>query len=659
MAPILFLLFCLAIQAPFFFSQGFYWDDWSQLFLRVKFGDSFSWAYFAADRPTSAWVNIMFYWMMDDNPFFWHLFITLLKWFASVLLYELLRKIQKTDRNANLMIVLFFIACPLFSQLHISVAYSQHFINSILFLISLLLTIQAIKSTSRQSKWLLGGFSIVFMVLQLSITEYFSLLELFRFPLIIIALNENEEKQNKNIKKALNVFLPYFLIFISYVIFRLNYSIIFPMQEADRPLLLTKFTQSPLIGIRDLIRHVVTDFVYIFLNFPGKLLSVDLERLFTPFRMLSFVLSAILSSIFYIAQTRFKRTQLSQQPVFRKNAVILSIIWILLAILPFWIIDNDILRNTDPPHADRAFLAALPGVCVLFYHLFLLFLTDLKRRAVVLSLVLFFFINQQFTNNNEARWQTVQQNKFYWQLITRIPAIESSTAFSDSKVVFPSQGNFATASALNLLYPNPITPNGEVPIWLFNIANIPYEAHSGYNTVKRIYKFTAPKDHTIFFDSENSFANCLWVLSPEDTAHPHLTDLQKTWASHSNLSRILIDEPFIEPDANFFGKQSDNWCMNYQRAALLRQFGRWDDLETLTDTVLLKYNPSDSQSNSPFEWWPFIESLFRSGKETEAANLFAAALAADPAYQKFLCDRLVRLLLEINSDFPFQPICQN
>ena len=258
-----------------------------------------------------------------------------------------------------------------------------------------------------------------------------------------------------------------------------------------------------------------------------------------------------------------------------------------------------------------------------------------------------------------ARWQTKKQNDIYWQIYTRIPGIQSNTAFVDEKVIFPFQGNFATASAINILYQNPINEDGTVPLWVFNIDGVQFEQHAGYHTIKRNFEFIASSRQSIFLDYQNQFSNCIWVFSPEDIDNPHLSEIQKSWLPHSDISRIRIDIQSL-PDKKIFGSQPQNWCTYYQQAALFRQFKDWDELHDLTNSVLEDgFTPSSSSSNSPFEWWPFIESLIRSKEFEKAQDLTLQAIQTDPAYKDFFCNRWNNLLNETSVTYNTKNICVN
>ena len=114
-----------------------------------------------------------------------------------------------------------------------------------------------------------------------------------------------------------------------------------------------------------------------------------------------------------------------------------------------------------------------------------------------------------------GRQQTALQNDIFWQLRIRMPILEGNTAIVDEEVMFPFQGNFSTASAINVLYDNPINADGTTPLWIFHSEGKLFEERSGYHVKKRNFEFIAPPDQSIFIDYENQFANCVWIFRPK------------------------------------------------------------------------------------------------------------------------------------------------
>ena len=122
-----------------------------------------------------------------------------------------------------------------------------------------------------------------------------------------------------------------------------------------------------------------------------------------------------------------------------------------------------------------------------------------------------------------------------------------------------------------------------------------------------------------------------------------MSDLQRGWIEKSNIGRINLNAD-MTVNKEIFGENRSSWCSRYEKAALLRQKEDWESLSELAASVLAEgYTPFDNRSNSPFEWWPFIESLYRTGDVDTASKLAADAVEVDPAYKEFFEGRIKTL----------------
>ena len=317
---------------------------------------------------------------------------------------------------------------------------------------------------------------------------------------------------------------------------------------------------------------------------------------------------------------------------------------IFFGVLPFLIMNENVLNTNDPAHADRTFLAAMPFVCIIFALFLSGFFPNRKLYAAAVSLVIFLFCHGQMDSYLSAVQFSEEQNSFYQQMLTRMPGIIDGTALVDDTIIFPEQGNFATASALNVLYPNTIRDNGDVPLWIFSYPERTREEHGIFNVQNRIYHFKQPATDYIYIDYDNQYANCVWIFTPQDVDNPHITDLQRGWIAGTGIDRVQLDEAFT-PDERIFGKENDNWCRYYQQAGMLLQKEDWIDLSELTSDVLnAGFSPSDSRSNSPFEWWPFIAGLLHEGKTEQARALADEAVRVDGAYKDFFDKRFAEFM---------------
>lgn len=638
-----FAVLITAVHGLYVTRLGFYWDDWMILLVREKLAPAAYIPYYAVDRPTSAWVNILFFGLMRDDPTLWHLFACFETFLIAALFFALLNSLWGNRRFENGIAALLFIAAPLFSQIHISVAYSQHHIQFICFLLSLLLTVRAAETESPKARTGLTAAALFFMTLQLSVTEFFLASEWIRFP-ILFALSLRKDPSGswrKAFAASVRAFLPYVVVWGLFLAYRLNFERWFPILEAEEFGILEDLRADPVQAIRAAFETFTVTFLYPFLNFPGRIVSLDLGRFFEKTRLAFLILSGLIGfGAYHFLNARADSERNGPDETDRHaetERALFALFWICFAIAPFIVIKSSILNDPDPYHIDRTYYAAAPAVAMLAVSAIRAFIDNPRRRACVFALILALNVYQHLIINDQGRILTRRQQSFYRQLKTRIPALADGTALVDTNVVFPEQGNAFTASAVNILYPNPLAPDHDVPIWLYAVGERPYSDHPGFHTQKRIFRFDAPKENAILIDYDNPFANCVWVFQPSDTDHPHIDDVQRSWVEYSAIDRIgRPGDATAAPDEKYFGRDDGTaWCAVYQKAAYAYQVGNYADLAALTSEALaLGYRPSHRAANSPYEWIPFISTLYRSGQTVLADELRAEALRADPAYNE-------------------------
>ena len=641
---ILFLL-CFIPEAVYLTRHGFYWDDWSQLLIHRKFGDSFFWDYFVYDRPGSAWTHILFFPICGSSPIKWHLLFIFLKYLLTLLFWQVFRKLYPNKPFFTDTAAMLFAACPLFRQEYISIAYSQHYTDFVLFSFSLYSLLKAAGSGNRKGRITWYVLSILSMLGHLSVTEYFVFLNLLKFPVLWLFFSNAREKAPW--KKALLWFVIPFLVFVGFCLFRLNFKNFFPKFNANTPEWLFLFLNAPAEGVKALFHNMSADLVYPFTGFISELFAIDTLNILSMRELVILISSLLLASLTVrLHMLPDSSSQLSRNE--NLSVILLGAAGMVLGILPFWIMNQNFPASGDAPHADRCFIAAMPFFCLLLAWIFSVLFPDsnTRRGTIAAAFLIFLFVHRQMAVNQEAADITRSQNAFYHQLSERIPGIEDGTAVVDDSIIFPSQGNFSTATALNILYPNRIRENGDVPTWIFSYDTRLYENHGGFHVEKRNYHFNQPPSDYVYIDHDNKFANCVWVFDPGDIDNPHITDLQRGWIASSNVSRIRT-EAELTPDAEIFGKRPEGWCSYYEQAALLRQREDWEALSALAHAVLDQgFSPFDSRSNAPFEWWPFIEGLCRTGESDLAEELARQAIEADNAYADFFSGRFARLTAE-------------
>ncbi len=165
---------------------GFYWDDWAKILVARLWGLPAYFQYYAGDRPLSSWTHILFTPLLGYAPLGWHILTLALRWLSAWGMNWCLNQIWPWARRQNLVAALLFLVYPVFVSQPAAVTFHQQWIQYALFFLSigLMLLAQRARHKGPAAYWSLTGFSLLAMLGQLSVTEYFVTLELLR-PLLL------------------------------------------------------------------------------------------------------------------------------------------------------------------------------------------------------------------------------------------------------------------------------------------------------------------------------------------------------------------------------------------------------------------------------------------------------------------------------------------
>ena len=286
-----------AVIFGFFITQmGFFWDDWVQLLSKHLYGFPAYMRYFY-ERPLSGWTHIVFGPLMGDAPLHWQIFTLSLRWGCVLSAWWLFQLIWPGYRRQAILAALLFAVYPGFTQQPIAVAYHQHWLQYLLFLLSLAFMALALRRPRR--KILFTGLALLFQALQFSITEFFVGVELLRPLILWILLNNPTDKQpvanrKKQLFTALLDWLPYLALMLVYVIWRI---FLMPLPEGHQntPELLALLRSRPLTAVQHVAQHALIDGLNSLLVVWGKVFDLHLASAGQPIILLSWGISLLVA----------------------------------------------------------------------------------------------------------------------------------------------------------------------------------------------------------------------------------------------------------------------------------------------------------------------------------------------------------------------------
>jgi hypothetical protein len=620
---------------------GFYWDDWAKILVNRVWGPYAYWAYYAEDRPLSAWTHIVLTPLLGENPLPWQFFGVVMRFLSAWCVYWLLRGLWPAAKRQAAMAALLFLVYPVFNQQAIALTFHQQWLQYALITLGMALMVQAFRHPKYQV-WLTLA-SLLATLTQLSITEYFVGLELLRLPILWILSLEEEQTWGLRIRKTLLRWLPYLLLLTAFVVWRL----FFVQLTGDDPYRanwLYRLTTTPIPALIDLAKWVVTDTLYVILVCWSAVLDIGLSLSLTSETVWVCVvggISGLVMACYLVKQrnhAKLNRTHWIWQ------ALLLGLFAVLVGCLQAWVTERRIIEDF---HANRYALPAMLGAALIWTALVeWLGRSRIQKAAMIGVLIALSVISHWKTAQDFAEiWQN--QLDFYWQLSWRAPSLEPGTAILSEQELFANQGSFSTAAAINLMYPQEDADAATLDYWVYAM-NPRFKNSYAYehpldiplNTRFRTLSFIGQTPDSILVYYEPKRANCLWVLSEEDINEPLLPELTRSMLPASNFTRILpASAGAAYPPQDIIGAEPEHdFCYLYQKAALALQEEDLAQATSLADEAWQNFPPAGQGFKTPHEWVTFIRSYASAERWQDALDLTLETGMIYPGeYYRYLC----------------------
>ena len=625
--PLALLALCFLIFGTFANHLGLYWDDWAKLLAGRLWGMNSYWAYYAEDRPYSAWTHILLTPLLGYNPLPWQIFAMLMRFLTSWGIWWTLVSLWPNARRQALIAAILLMVYPVFDQQAIAVTFHQQWMQFALFAFSLAFMLQA--ERHKRFFWLFTLLALLLQATQLLITEYFVGVELVRLPILWVLLGEEGLPVFKRLLKTLYRWAPYGLIFAMYVIWRLFFIKLTGSDPYKATLLFHLFSQ-PLVTLADLAKIAFVDTIYVLLGSWAQTLNMGIQPAIANSTILTWAAgfaTALLAGFYLYKVQGREESERSSTLKWLGQVLLIGMVGVLGGCLQAWLTDR---RVIDDLHSNRYAMPAMLGASLIWMAAIERLGRGHRQKVIILSLLLGLAVIFQFRTLQDYSTVWKSQLDFFWQLSWRAPAIVPDTAILTEDEPFPNQGLFSTSAALNLAYPQSPLPSGKLDYWIYNMnplfknnGSVNHPTNVTLSTQFRTLKFEGhtPDSILIYYDPQR--IDCLWVLRPDETNNPLLPQITRQMLPASNLSRIIPEAAAKnDPPADMFGSSpAQSFCYLYQKAELARQQGDWAGVISLAETARRSYGSQMEQFKTPHEWLTFIEGYAQSGRWQDAARL--------------------------------------
>jgi len=632
----LFLLLTLFMAYGYQITRmGFYWDDWSLVYLADLKDLKEFWSFYAYDRPLAAWLYVALSPFLGTNPVRWQFFAIIARWAGCMGFWVLFKQLwPKRYMEAGFAALLLGLY-PGFSQQPVSMTYSLFWVLYAMFIWSLAASISAL--TDRKNRAWLMALALAGSLFETLSMEYVIGLEILRPVLFFLVFLRLGIQWKNAIKNALVRWIPYFLVICFFAWYRFIY---FPAintdPEANAPLLLREILTNPASGLPRLLQNIAQDISQALVFSWSKSITPTAIDLTHTTSMFAFGLGLIIAilTVWFLIQTTTDADE-EKKDHFPFEASFLGIIAVIMGGLPVWSTNRQIIVGM---WSDRFSLGLMFGLVILITGLAGWFAYKPLPRAVMISVFLALAVTFQVQNTAKYKLNWDAQKDYFNQLFWRVPALKPGTAILGNKIPYGLSAEYATGFALNTIY----RPEGStgLPVWFFSaisdrggsipdyVENIPLK----FELRNLKYESSTSNGLAVYYKYGES---CLRVMTPAEKNFPNLDDNERELLSISHSEQILSTGEGITLPKDIFGNEAPRtWCYYFQKMDLSRSQAHWQQVIDL-------YHEAESRGLSPrngTEYAPVVEAFAHTGSWDQARKMTQDGLVLTGSATPYFCD---------------------
>jgi hypothetical protein len=620
---------------------GYYHDDWFVLWSGQARGAQSLVPLFSTDRPYMGVVYSYVYRLLGNTIINWHLYALLWRFTGGLAFFWILRLIWPNQRYLTILMTVLFIVYPGFLSEPNANTKQNHLYGFGTALLSIALMLQGMKTRKSGWKIFCSLLSLVLTANYLFIYEYMIGFEGTRLILMGYVLYQEGIKEIRSLaSEIIKRAWPYWVVTAGFLYWR-----IFIFEGSRNATDVSGLAGNYLSNFRYMSIRVILETAKDFLDTtifawfvePYQLLSL------APYSNLAFALliAGIVAALVWLYMFLFKEWwsadhNEAETPRLMKDLIWMGALVVLCAVLPVILSDRQV--ELYDPYKSYG-LHPIPGV-VLFVAGMTLMLQPQFRRLILIALV-GISVSTQILNADywEQYWKI--QRETAWQMTWRAPDIRADTlVMAYISGGFNPQQDYEIWGPLNLIYnPGP----AKAPAIQAEVLN----SDTSYSVLKK----DVLNNHVRDIKLHRDFNNLLLLSIPSSISCMHVIDGQLPVYSanesllvekvgvYSHVDRIIPTGNSPVPPFSIFGAEpAHDWCYYYQKAALARQNGDWQEIGKLYDQVRELGLETDDKS----EMIPFFEGLVNSGRYDDAKALYRDEIKGQNEMRFPLCTFLAK-----------------
>lgn len=611
-ATVLFLVSALT-YLPNLLKATIYRDDWYYVMDRLIGGAAVFPEMFSIDRPIRGPLFELYYQLFGIQPISYHLSSFLWRFLGGLAALWLFNILWPKQRRAAFFMALLFTLFPGYTRWMEGFEDLPRILSSFLMVLSIALTLQAIKTNTIALKiaaWLgaiLTGWAYI------ALLDFAIGMEAFRLLCVFLLVSQGQ--QNLTLVKkgiltvrawAIAVLIPACFLFWRLFFFHGT------RKQTDIGVQLGSFVSAPLMtGAWWLIRLLQSAINVAFLSWGSG-----------PFQSI-FVLSlgeiviggalAVISLAIVLFANRILPKEKDADPEnvpdisgdWQVQAIWVGLIGVVAGVVPV-VMANRYADFTSYSH--YALPASLAGAMLLVG--LVSFIPSSRIRLSVFSALVVLAVSTHYAVSTQIVTEENKISAFWQQVAWRAPGIKEGTTLlvNYPGLDYGENIDTVTGPANFIYYPE---PTNQIPVT--------YKLYAVLQTAVTTKDILAQKDRMDGYRTHVgavNFDRLLVISQPSDAACVHVMDGR--WplfstddndqtllaGARSRVDTILTDKESPKLSASIFGAEpAHKWCYYFQKADLARQMGNWKEVAKLGDEAIrLGYHPIDLT-----EWTPFLQ----------------------------------------------------
>ncbi len=632
---------------------GFYRDDWYVILAGQGQGTQGIIELFQSDRPFIGYLYALDYRLLGVSPLGWHLLALAVRLVSGLAFLWLVNRLWPQHKTESTLLALLYTVYPGFLEQPIAATYINLLMAVAASVLSLALTVSALRARRPQSAILLTLAASVLTLFYLAIFESMIGLEAARLALMWYLLMQVPGADWRQALRRLFLWAwPYILTAGSFLTWRL---FIFKAtrHSTDLDALLSEYAISPLRAALTIFIELGKDFFEtVFLSWVVPLYQLTVNGKYGDLALALLAAGLTLGLALYCLR-RIGPARADEAAKFPLSAIWLGGVIALLALFPINLAGRTISFSG---HWDRYTLHAALGGVLLVGGLVFKFLRKPAQVPFLLALV-FAGVVTQIHNAAYYRDFWNYQRSLWWQTAWRAPDLKERTLiYASLPRNFGYFEDYEIYAPANLIY----TPGAQVNLTadLVNGQTMPYLINQQVKgkTNRGVYVHKNYKNAILL--AIPTADSCVHVIDGRQVELPSFENgTLLSIASFSKIERIdLASSPVVPPEKIFGKPPRIDWCFYYQKITLARQRGDWESAANLAEEALQKgFQPRDYS-----EWFPVFEAYVNSGNFEAAAKL-APKMLKNREMIVLFCSQLAKrsdLPVSYNSAYIQTALCQ-